>query len=188
MKGIENILRSAAEAYERAKKSRVRMHPSAAEAYERAQKPGVRMHAGPAKEYESPEKPGVRMHAGPVKAYERAKNHRVRMHAGPAKAYERAQKLGVRMHAGPAKAYERAQKTRSSYASQLSNRIPAHSSLARETWREICVSVADIFHMQISRIGRGLMRETLSYQLFIPAHKCVWLHTHRKLMHETGSG
>ena len=25
----------------------------------------------------------------------------------------------------------------------------ADSSLARETWREICVSAADIFHMQI---------------------------------------
>ena len=29
------------------------------------------------------------------------------------------------------------------------------SSLARETWREICVSVADIFHMQISAHPRG---------------------------------
>ena len=30
-----------------------------------------------------------------------------------------------------------------------------NSSLARETWREICVSVADIFHMQISAHPRG---------------------------------
>ena len=67
MKGIENILRSASKAYER------------------AQKPGVRMHAGPVKAYERAEKPRVRMHASPVKAYERAQKPMVRMHASPAK-------------------------------------------------------------------------------------------------------
>ena len=41
------------------------------------------------------------------------------------------------------------------FAENLALGRRVYSSLARETWREICVSVADIFHMQISAHPRG---------------------------------